>query len=152
MSKRSIGSDGDIRLLKSSGVFKSIIVDTASMRYLLDTSSLISIVEDRWYDRLEADERVGELATLPCVLDELEKLMTKGGTRARTARTARAFARQTLKTAPEPAGTSHVDDALLNVAGAYGWGIVSQDHALIKRAKQQGIPTLTLTRSGTIGD
>ena len=122
------------------------------MRYLIDTSSLISIVEDRWYDRLVSDERVTALLTLPSVLEELEKLAAGSGGRARAARTALVFARQTLKTAREPADESHVDDALLTVATTHGWGIVTQDHALVKRAKEKGIPTLTRTRSGTIGD
>ena len=122
------------------------------MRYLIDTSSLISLIERRWYDRLLEDERVSELATLPCVLDELERLSHKAGTRARTARAALAFARQTLKTAQEPAAVSHVDDALVHAAETHDWGIVSQDHALITTAREKGIPTLTLTRSGTIGD
>lgn len=121
------------------------------MRYLIDTSSLISIVEHRWYDRLSEDVRVEELATIPSVLRELEGLGEGASTKARNARAALSFARQTLKTAPEPASESHVDDALLRAAHD-GWGIVSQDHELIRRAQESGIATLTLTRSGKIGD
>lgn len=122
------------------------------MRYLIDTSSLISMIENRWYERLAADERVSSLATITSVLEELERLSQGAGTKARSARAALAFTRQTLKTGPEPVVQSHVDDTLLETAATHEWGIVSQDHALITRAKQRGIPTLTLTRSGTIGD
>jgi rRNA-processing protein FCF1 len=122
------------------------------MRYLIDTSSLIETVERHAFDRLVDDVRVSGILVLPEVFDELERLATGSGERARGARTALVLARQTLKTAQEPATQSHVDDALLEVAAAHGYGIITQDHALTARAQDRGIATLTLTRAGTIGD
>ena len=122
------------------------------MRYLIDTSSFIDMVERHWYDRLVADERVTDLMTIPDVLRELETLAQGGGTRARNARSALRFARQTLKVAHGPVTERHADDALIASAREHAWGIISQDHALISRAREHGIPTLTLTRSGSIGD
>lgn len=122
------------------------------MRYLIDTSSLIEAMSRALLDRLFEDARVDEVVVTPSVIAELEKLSGEHGSRGRAAKAALAYARQTLKTVSEASVSSHVDDALLETAAADAWGIVTQDHELARRAKARAIPTLTLTRSGKIGD
>lgn len=122
------------------------------MRYLIDTSALIEAMSRDLLDRLVLEPDVDSIELVPSVEAELERLSAEGGARGRRARAALAYARQTLKTAREATVSDHVDDVLLATAEADGLGIVTQDHELARRAKQRGIRTLTLKRSGKIGD
>ena len=122
------------------------------MRYLIDTSTLLEAGASNALRLIEDHAQVSELVVHERVLAELDGLSDGSSKRARAARTAASLSRQTLKVVQEPSEYTHVDDVVLDVAGREGYGIVSQDRALIERAKDRGIPTLTLKRSRKIGD
>lgn len=122
------------------------------MEYLIDTSTLLESIETRTFDRFAEDERVSGIVVMPAVIEELERIAQEAGRRGRSARAAVTYVRQALKIGLEPTTQSHVDDALLHVAIEHGYGIITQDHELTVRAKEAGVKTLTLKRSGKIGD
>ena len=131
------------------------------MKIIMDTSSLeyINSLKKDMFEGIEQyyDEKV-EYYVTEGVIKELEEHSKEKGNRGTSAKLTLTLIKslieqQRLKRIVEPLDyTYSVDDALIKVSKDMNGILLTQDKELRKKAKVEGLKTITYKRSGTIGD
>lgn len=131
------------------------------MNIIMDTSSLeyINSLKKDMFEGIEQhfDEKIEYFVT-EGVLRELEEHAKEKGNRGTSAKLTLnllkdLIERKRLKRIVEPLDyTYSVDDALIKVSKDMNGILLTQDKELRKKAKIEGLKTITYKRSGTIGD
>ena len=130
--------------LRESRVIMKILVDASFLLLCAEKGrDFISLAEESLGDKLEC-------YVLEDVLKELKRLAARGGKRGTLAGVALKIAEKMNKLRSDLPETLEVDQKLLEEAERLGMALASIDMDLISKARERGIPILTVKKDQSI--
>ena len=130
--------------LRENRVIMKILVDASFLLLCAEKGrDFISLAEESLGDKLEC-------YVLEDVLKELKRLAARGGKRGTLAGVALKIAEKMNKLRSDLPETLEVDQKLLEEAERLGMTLVSIDMDLISKARERGIPILTVKKDQSI--